>query len=369
MGRSPQPPPPRRGRSTDRTTDDRSDSRGASSERTNSSDIYYEPDLTRGSARGRSDVPPPPLFYEDAFRAGFQVGAAIQAQQAQFLDNEYNTGEFLPPRETTQPQGEPEPETPGGGTDPSDSDGSDDQGDGSDHPEHTDTDPYEDPTSSQAEVEPAPDLECIDVEDSPDESQHTQKEEETPAQTPREVDAPQPATEAASSASLEPIVVEQAKPKPSVPPTPMGRKDVFTGSIGQWSDPSLNPVNLMQKQAPAEPKEVQAPEKQSLAKAGEETAPQVASSEAAPSQETRDESSNPQQGEGESSSTSQAAPAETTASSAQEAPKSSPSEQQGPKEKTVELPASVPKSLLETMNRRRKPISKPPPEKKGRRRS
>ena len=96
--------------------------------------------------------------------------------------------------------------------------------------------------------------------------------------------------------------------------------------------------------------------------AGEESTPQVTSSEAAPSQETQEGSSNPQQGEGESSSTSQAAPAETSASSAQEAPTTSPSKQKGPTEKSVEAPASVPKSLLQTLNRRRKPISKPPQE-------
>ena len=72
----------------------------------------------------------------------------------------------MPPRETPQPQGEPEPEMPGGGTDPSESDESDDREDGSEHPDHTDTDPYEDPASSQAEVEISPDLECIDIDDS-----------------------------------------------------------------------------------------------------------------------------------------------------------------------------------------------------------
>ena len=63
-----------------------------------------------------------------------------------------------------------------------------------------------------------------------------------------------------------------------------------------------------------------------------------------------------------SASTSQAAPAETSASSAQENPKSVPAEQKGPKEKAVTPPASVPQSLLRTLNRRRKQISKPPEE-------
>ena len=261
MGRSPQPPPPRRGRSTDRTTRDRSDSRGDGSERSNSSDIYYEPDATGGTGRGRPDIPQPPLFYEDVFRAGVQAGVALQAQQDRFydeLDYDYNVGGTTPPRETTQPQREPEPEMPGGGTDPSESDESDEHGDGSEHPDHTDTDPYEDPASSQAEVELSPDCESIDIDDSPDESQHTQREEETSAQ----VDAPQAATEPVPSAAQEPTTVDENKPKQPPPRASMGSMETFTGSISQMSSMLTNPIRFSQKPAPAEPKKDQAPEKQ-----------------------------------------------------------------------------------------------------------
>ena len=126
----------------------------------------------------------------------------------------------------------------------------------------------------------------------------------------RDTKGPKAATEAASGVSQEPIVIDEDKSKQSSPPVPMGRMDAFTGSIGQWSNPLMNPVQPLKKPTPAEPKRGQAPEKQSLAMAGEESAPQVTSSEAAPSQETQEGSSNPPQGEGGSSSTSQAAPAE-----------------------------------------------------------
>ena len=156
--------------------------------------------------------------------------------------------------------------------------------------------------------------------------------------------------------------VDEDRPKQSPSRASMGSMETFTGSISQMSSMLTNPIGSSKKQTPAEPKKDQAPEKQSVAMAGEEPTPQVTSSETAPSQETQDDSSNPQQGQGESSSPSQAAPAETSASSAQEAQGSSPSGQQGPKEKTVQPPSSVSKSLLQTMSRRRKPIAKPPQE-------
>ena len=137
---------------------------------------------TRASGRGRANVPPPPEFYEELVIAAMQAGAAIQAQQTQFMGSGGNIGGMMIPHEPNQPQGEPEPELPGAGepseaedvnrTSGRDSDGETlhlEQGDGSDYPDHTDTDPYEDPTSSQAEVEPSPDVEHIEVEDSPDE--------------------------------------------------------------------------------------------------------------------------------------------------------------------------------------------------------
>ena len=91
-----------------------------------------------------------------------------------------------------------------------------------------------------------------------------------------------------------------------------------------------------------------------MAMAGEQSAPQVSSSEAAASKEDKEQPSNPTQGEGRSSSTSQAAPAETSAAAAaSEDPKPASSEQKKPEEKAADEPA------LRTLNRRRKPISKP----------
>ena len=338
IGRSPQPPPPRRGRSADRPTEDGTESRGDSSERSNSSDVYYDPDLPRVVGRGRT-IPTPPTLIEEAFEAGVQAGMALQAQQAQrdrlYEELDYDFGIPMVPRPPL-PQGEPEPEMPGGGTDPSESDDTGDQGDGSEYPDHTDTDPYE---SSQAEVEQTPDLECIDIGESPDESYYPQGEEETSTKA----DAPQAITDPVPSTTPESTIVDEDQPEQPTSRASMSGVEAFTGSISQMSSLLKNPIRFSQKPKPAEPKKDQTPEKQTVAMTGEESAPQVETSEAAPSQETQNESSNPQQGEGESSSTSQAAPAETSASSAQEAPKSSPAEQQPPREKKDSLPSSVPK--------------------------
>ena len=211
MGRSPQPPPPRRGRSPNRIERERSASRGGSEDHSDTSsygsevragqspEIYYEPRVAiPTSGRGRPDVPPPPLFFEEVFMAGVQAGAAIQSAQHIHLTGDGGSiGRASFPREENQPQGAPEPELPGA-SDPSESEqtsreiGGESDGetlqlnpeDGSDYPDHTDTDPYEDPTSSQAEVEPSPDVEQIDIDDSPDESQAAQESEDTSEQVP-----------------------------------------------------------------------------------------------------------------------------------------------------------------------------------------
>ena len=132
----------------------------------------------------------------------------------------------------------------------------------------------------------------------------------------------------------------------------MGRIDAFTGSIGDWYKLKNSPPQESKKPSPAEPKHGKSPEKKSLAMAGEQSAPQVSSSEAASSKEDKEQPSNPTQGEGGSSSTSQAAPAETSAA-ASEDPKPASSEQKKSEAKAVDEPA------LRTLNRRRKPINKP----------
>ena len=133
------------------------------------------------------------------------------------------------------------------------------------------------PTSSQAEVEATPNIEQIEVADSPDES---------PAVAELEAISGQASTRALKHRKQQLrlfqvhrknhlwalMLVSQSTP---LLPVPMGRMDAFTGSIGQWSNP------LMYSAMP-----------------GEETTPQATSSEAASSQETQEGSSNPPQGEG-----------------------------------------------------------------------
>ena len=125
----------------------------------------------------------------------------------------------------------------------------------------------------------------------------------------------------------------------------LSRPPAFTGSISDWS--------RLKKSSPAEPKHGKSPDKESLAKTGEQSAPQGVPSEAAASQEDKEQSSKPTQGEGESSSASQAPPAETSAAAASEDPKPASSEQKQSEAKPVEG------LELRKIHRRRKPIEKP----------
>ena len=129
------------------------------------------------SVRGRSAVPPPPPFYEAVFMAGGRAGATIRSSQPiQILSDGDDDDQASTPRAVNQPQGEPEPELPGG-TEPSESDitsrtnegETDDHDDEYESPEHTDTDPYKDPTDSQADVEQTADTEQVTIVDSPEE--------------------------------------------------------------------------------------------------------------------------------------------------------------------------------------------------------
>ena len=376
IGRGPQAPRPTRGRSADRTqggappppqgeSDGDSSSYG-SDVRTHQNPVAQEPRIPAGQ---RPEVPIPPSFHEDLFMAAFQMGAAVQAQQAQFLAQAGGFNIGTPPPAPNQPQGEPDPEQPGAGEPPSEQDTTtgaettDDDSDAetlsfnegedrSDYPENTDTDPYEDaenPTGSQAEAEQAPDIEHIDIDDSHNEEAESEVIPEQPSQGD---ETPKAAVEAAAGVPPEPITTEKEKSKPSKPPAPMGRIDAFTGSIGDWYKLKNSPPQESKKPSPAEPKHGKSPEKKSLATAGEQSAPQVSSSEAASSKEDKEQPSNPTQGEGGSSSTSQAAPAETSAA-ASEDPKPASSEQKKSEAKAVDEPA------LRTLNRRRKPINKP----------
>ena len=251
------------------------------------------------SSRGRTNIPPPPEFYEEVFIAGVRAGAAVRSSQnIQLLSDGDDTDRVSTPREANQPQGEPEPEMPGR-TDPSESEqtsrtngGESDvetlqfnQEDGSNYPDHTDTDPYEDPTDSHADVEQRADIEQIEVEDSLDESTAVEGPVVIPEPASTIIETPPAATETASAASQEPIIIEESNPKESTPPRPMGRMDAFTGSTGGWSNPLKNPIQPiigttlpLKKQTPAEPQEGQAPEMQSHSMSSESAPPQTTAS-------------------------------------------------------------------------------------------
>ena len=126
IGRGPQGPRPTRGRSADRTQGGappppQGDSDGDSSSygsdvRTHQKPVAQEP---RIPASQRLEVPIPPSFHEDLFMAAFQMGAAVQAQQTQFLAQAGGFNIGTPPPAPNQPQGEPDPEQPGAGEPPS----------------------------------------------------------------------------------------------------------------------------------------------------------------------------------------------------------------------------------------------------------
>ena len=87
--------------------------------RTHQNPVAQEP---RIPASQRPEVPIPPSFQEDLFVAAFQMGAAVQAQQAQFLAQAGGFNFGAPPPAPNQPQGEPDPELPGAGEPPSEQD-------------------------------------------------------------------------------------------------------------------------------------------------------------------------------------------------------------------------------------------------------
>ena len=273
----------------------------------------------------------PPVFREEeAFLAGFQMGAAVQAQQAavqaqqaQFIAQLGGLNFGPPPPARNQPREEPDPELPGAGEPPSEppteagsteiiDDDSDaetlrfNEGeDRSDPPENTENDPYEDaeqldgleaeeenPEGSQADVRADPDIAHVDVDESPRDA----KEPSVPEQSSQSDQVPKAASEAATEApsgsigSLG-ITTREKKSEPSKP-------HEFTGSIADWAK--------LKKSSPAEPKHGKSPGKESLAKSSEHSSPQASPSEATSSKEDKEQSSKPTQGEGESSSASQA---------------------------------------------------------------
>ena len=331
IGRTPRPT---RGRSTERIqagapSPPSGDSDGDSSSygsdvRVHQNPVAHEP---RIPASQRPEVPMPPLFNEEIFMAGFQMGAAVQAQQAQFMAQAGGFDYGTPPPAPNQPQGEPDPELPGAGEPSSEQpteagtevieDDSDaetlrfNEGeDRSDNPDNTENDPYEDadhpeasepdvenPEGSQADVGTHPDITHIDIDESHDEEQ----EPVAPEQSSQGDKTPRAATEAAAEAPSESIMTKEKKSQPSKPPA-------FTGSIADWA--------RLKKSSSAEPEHGKSPEKESLARTSEQSPPQAPPSEAASSKEGQEQSSRPTQGEGESSSASQAPPAETSAAAA-----------------------------------------------------
>ena len=126
MGRGPRPT---RGRSPERTQsgppqsppgDSDGDSSSYDSEvRVHQNPVVQEP---RIPASQRPEVPTPPVFREEeAFRVGFQMGVAIQAQQAENDQLRAQLSGLLgpPPPARNQPPEEPDPELPGAGEPPS----------------------------------------------------------------------------------------------------------------------------------------------------------------------------------------------------------------------------------------------------------
>ena len=364
-------PRPTRGRSAERTQtrappppsgDSDGDSSSYGSDvRTHQNPVAQEP---RIPARQRPEVPVPPLFHEDIFMAGFQMGAAVQAQQSQFMAQSGGFNFGTPPPAPNQPQGEPDPELPGAGEPSSEQpteagsevieDDSDaetlrlNEGeDRSEYPDNTENDSYEDaehpegsepeaenPEGSQADVRTDPDIMRIDIDESPDEAQ----EHAVPEQSSQSDKTPRAATEAAVEPPPESIVIKEKKSDPSKPPA-------FTGSIADWA--------RLKKSSPAEPKHGKSPEKESLPTTSEHSPPQASPSEAVSSKEDKEQSSKPTQGEGEPSSASQAPPAESSAAAASEDPKSASSEQKQSEAK------SLGELELRKIHRRRKPIQKP----------
>ena len=134
--------------------------------------------------------------------------------------------------------------------------------------------------------------------------------------------------------------------------------DAFTSAEGDYFNPLRNPIKPLaattpeKKQAPGDSQESQTTETQPQETTNEGATPPATTSEAAPSQPTGGEASNSQPtGGGSASATgSTATTAETAESSAQ-----------GPKAKSAALPPSVSKPI-QTLGRRRKPISQPPQE-------
>ena len=126
MGRGPRPT---RGRSSERTSagapqppsgDSDGDSSSYGSEvRVHQNPVGQEP---RIPASQRPEVPMPPAFREDeVFLVGFQMGAAIQAQQEENERLRAQLGGLIgyPPPARNQPPEEPDPELPGAGEPPS----------------------------------------------------------------------------------------------------------------------------------------------------------------------------------------------------------------------------------------------------------
>ena len=371
MGRGPRP---ERGRSSERAPPEASRSPSGGSDGDSSSygsdvrvhmnPVAQEP---RVPATQRPEVPMPPAFREeDVFMAGFQMGAAVQAQQE---ENDRLRAQLsgisapIPPARD-QPPEEPDPELPGAGEPPSEQptdagstevieDDSDaetlrfhDAEDRSDHPETTDNDPYEDaeqqedlepetddPDGSQAEARADPDITYIDVDEPPKEA----KDSDIPERPSQEEETPVAAIEAPVAPPSESVETKEKRSGSRKP-------HEFTGSIADWAK--------LVKSSPAEPKHGKSPPKESLTKSGEHSPPEAPPAEAASSKEDKEHSSKPTQGEDESASASQAPPAETAAS-ASEGPKPASSEQQSSESNPLR------ELELRKIHRRRKPIQKP----------
>ena len=262
------PPPP--GDSEGDSSSDGSEVRANQDPVVQETGIPLETQRRRPPASQRPEVPPPPVFNEgmspaaaeEMFLLALQMGAAMQQQQTQFLGQGGGLNIRPAAPAPNQPQGEPDPELPGAGEPQSEQEtaigtttigGESDaetldfhrEEEGSEYPDHTDNDPYEDaenPSSSQAEAEPAPDIEQIDIDDSSEEAPEYREqpgEFDDISRMSQKKKSPRTATEAATGEQQESISIEEEESKPATPPAPMGSIGAFTGSIGNWARISL----------------------------------------------------------------------------------------------------------------------------------
>ena len=244
--------------------------RGRSQPHLDEEDHQLERDLHHVMRVGYSDSQTPSSDYSGGYRSG------ESPEGTPVVIDDDDDDDVFPPREVPQPQGEPEPEYPGGdgpsesaqtGPPDEESDLPDQENDEEEDesPEYTDTDPYGDPTETQADATVTPETEDADVIESADNAQVDAAASDINPEAPAPSHEASLATEAISEVPV--LLVEEKKssediPKSSPPPRPeMGRMDAFKGQQTDWFNPLRPATNPMlssaseKKQAPADSQE------------------------------------------------------------------------------------------------------------------